>query len=153
MGDGGDVCRVSVVPMLEGTRKHEIWCSTACRAILSLLRHVAAVIDGSTLISQSPQCTCPIPPMHHLYIMTEIRTFLFWMVHCAIWAGGLRCETWEIGQLSFHTETHFTKNLTGNLCYHLRCQAKVMFPSLLILGLSVCLSESYEIFRVALTWY
>ena len=37
--------------------------------------------------SQIPRCTCTIS--HHTPFRTEMHTFLFWMVYCGIWDGGI----------------------------------------------------------------
>ena len=160
VGDGVDVCRVSVVPMREGARKQEIWCSTVCHVLLSLLRHVSAVIGGSTLIS-CHLSTCPIHPINASFIYHNGNVHISVLNGTLCDMGQVRCGAFEIDWsiVVSHRET-LLKNLTGYLCYYLHRTANVMFSPLLIPGLSVCLflclsvcQERTENVRIALTWH
>ena len=71
--------------------------SAACYTLLLLLRRVVSLIEGSTLISQIPQCTCPISPI------SEHKCVHFWSEWCIVDCGtGAWWVLWDWSIVASH---------------------------------------------------
>ena len=74
-----------------------MFCCGLCYCFVSL-------ISGKVIprpFSQNPQCTCPIS--HNAPFRTEMRAFLFWIVHCGIWD---RCIVGFVNLVSWYWGHH-----------------------------------------------
>ena len=103
------------------TCKQAIWCSTACRALLSFYEWYP--LSKEVLWSQkSLNALALYSPMRHSYIKHKcVHLFSKW---CIVGYGQVRCGTCAIVLLSLHTEAHIINRFN-----HLKMDIHVTTPA------------------------